>query len=68
MNAGLGRKGRFAMGGVTFAISVWLGAPWLFCSETWAHEAPTECTGASITADAKLSPRQAAPPLAPFLL
>ena len=69
MNADLGRRGRFAISGVTLAVSVWLAAPWLFCSETWAREAPTtECTGERLTADAKLSPRESAPPLAPFLL
>ena len=38
MKAGLGRR-RFAFGGVTLVVALWAGAPWIFCSETWAVEA-----------------------------
>ncbi len=70
MNEGLKRRGRFAVGGVTLIASLWMAAPWVFCSETWAREAATECTSAlTPTADAKpRSLRESAPPLAPFFL
>jgi hypothetical protein len=69
MNAGLGRNGRFALGSVVLAGVLWAAVPWVFCSETWAREAPVECTAGLPTADASpRSLRDSAPPLAPLFL
>jgi hypothetical protein len=70
MKAGFKRRGRFAVGGLTLAVSLWAGAPWVFCSETWAREAATECTS-PVTSGGSAKPRslrESAPPLAPFFL
>ncbi|MGQ0836032.1 MAG: hypothetical protein ACT4O5_14135 [Gammaproteobacteria bacterium] len=70
MNAGLGRRRRFALGGVTLALAAWAGAPWVFCSETWARPAESQCTGEPSPASGAKprSLRESAPPLAPFFV
>jgi hypothetical protein len=69
MSARIGRRGHFALGGVTLAVSLWAAAPWVFCSETWARETPTtECTMTPVVNAKPRSPLDSAPPLAPHFL
>lgn len=77
MNAGLARKGRMAVGGVSLVAVAWLTAPWLLCTETWAREPvisppPAECqerasSSGSAPRTKPFSLRDHAPPLAPRL-
>jgi hypothetical protein len=74
MKAGLERRSRFALGGLTVAVASWVGAPWLFCSETWASEperrVEAKCTapvGAEDLRAKPRTPRESTPPLAPLI-
>jgi hypothetical protein len=67
MNAGLGRR-RFAVSGVVLALSLWAGAPWIFCSETWAIGQESPCTQESMAPTKVRSLSDTAPPLAPLVV
>jgi hypothetical protein len=72
MDTGLKRRGRFALGGVTLVALTWVGAPWIFCSETWAldrQSAEVTCPYENHdgSTPVRRSLRESAPPLAPFV-